>query len=1114
MNINRVAAVNRQKSLTEHRCDLLQIKREEISRLAELESIRMQLPFYKTLVRSVFAFLLMALIAGCSPERKKARFFQRAEDYFKSGQYNKAKIEYLNLLRLDPQNAVAYGRAGAIWFEEGAPLRAAPFFLKVRELAPNDVNNRIQLARVFLSLGDATNARKEVIAALALAPSNEDAIVLLAETDRTKEDVAYTEQELRKFPDQNNASYSLALASLNFQKGDATSAEANLRQAVRLNPKSPDPHLGLASAYLLAKNSAAAGDELRQAAELAPVRSIAKVKFAEFKAQTGAIEEAKQLLTQITSKTPDFLLAWILSAKIALSEKKYQEASSLLENVFSQDSENIDARMLQVQIWLGQNEIRKATEALEKLSKAHPSVPGISYQLATVYLRQNNLEQAVSALKHAIALYPDYVEAILLLAQLDIRSGNAQSVIPVMNDLLKKRAGFLPAQLTLAEAYHVVGRLDDAVAVLQAQVSTASPSAQSYYMLGLIFRQQNKIDEAHKAFESAHALAQDNIAVLDQLVQLDIAAKNFPAASEKARRELEKAPNSAAAHLIQAKVYAAEKKWSETEALLQKALELDPNLSTAYDLLISVYLAQGKLTEAIERLENLLSKNPKNAAALMTVAMLYERTKNFEKSQDAYEKLLTANPNFGPALNNLAYLYATHLKKLDKAYDVAMKARQLQPNDASVADTLGWILYKKGDYSHALNLLQESVGKLADNAEIQFHLGMANYMMGKIEPAKKALEHAVASATDFPGKDDCKRRLAFLESKEGTSRETSVDELKKLLEQQPNDPIALQRIGELYQKQGSFTEAASAYEQAVRVNFSLVAPTIRLAQLNAGPLKNANKAMIFAKRARELAPTDLKVTALLGAIAYQAGKFDWAYSLLQESVRGLPNDMETLRMCAWAAYSLGKTTEAEQSMQRVLKTAQDPKQIEDAKSFLSMTASFEASNDVKVIEPELERILQNDPDNVPALMVKAKLAKQRNQEKEAEEIYRRVLARYPDFTPAEKNLAALYANDSAFLDKAYELAAAAHKQTPEDNDLTELLAEISYKKKDFAYAAQLLNDVVTKRPLGSRGLYYLGMSSVQLKQNAAGRAALQQALQAGLQEPLADEVKRVLAQPQ
>ena len=48
------------------------------------------------------------------------------------------------------------------------------------------------------------------------------------------------------------------------------------------------------------------------------------------------------------------------------------------------------------------------------------------------------------------------------------------------------------------------------------------------------------------------------------------------------------------------------------------------------------------------------------------------------------------------ALNNLAVLYSDDLGQLDKAYDLAKKAREVAPNDPHIADTLGWILYKEG----------------------------------------------------------------------------------------------------------------------------------------------------------------------------------------------------------------------------------------------------------------------------------------------------------------------------------------------------------------------------------------------------------------------------------
>ncbi len=89
-----------------------------------------------------------------------------------------------------------------------------------------------------------------------------------------------------------------------------------------------------------------------------------------------------------------------------------------------------------------------------------------------------------------------------------------------------------------------------------------------------------------------------------------------------------------------------------------------------------------------------------------------------------------------------------------------------------------------------------------------------------------------------------------------------------------------------------------------------------MAQLNAGPLQKQEEALEFARKARELAPNDAAVTALLGRIAYDAGNYTWAFSLLQESGRGEGVDPATLHRYAWAAYSQGRVAEAEAAMRR------------------------------------------------------------------------------------------------------------------------------------------------------------------------------------------------------
>src|SRR5947207_12816552 len=97
------------------------------------------------ILKSTAVLLAGRTLAGCSAGAKKERILERADGYFKAGEYDKAKIEYLNLLRLDNQNITALQQLGLIWFEEGAPIRAIQYLYIVRELAHNNNPARIKI---------------------------------------------------------------------------------------------------------------------------------------------------------------------------------------------------------------------------------------------------------------------------------------------------------------------------------------------------------------------------------------------------------------------------------------------------------------------------------------------------------------------------------------------------------------------------------------------------------------------------------------------------------------------------------------------------------------------------------------------------------------------------------------------------------------------------------------------------------------------------------------------------------------------------------------------------------------------------------------------------------
>src|SRR5207249_7377461 len=106
-----------------------------------------------TMVRNGLAILLLfSLVTGCSPAAKRSRARARADSYFKAGEYDKAKLEYVNLLRLNDQSAAVFQQLGFIWLEQGVPLRAIPFLLKVRELDPKNIAARTRLASAFMAV--------------------------------------------------------------------------------------------------------------------------------------------------------------------------------------------------------------------------------------------------------------------------------------------------------------------------------------------------------------------------------------------------------------------------------------------------------------------------------------------------------------------------------------------------------------------------------------------------------------------------------------------------------------------------------------------------------------------------------------------------------------------------------------------------------------------------------------------------------------------------------------------------------------------------------------------------------------------------------------------------
>jgi tetratricopeptide (TPR) repeat protein len=207
---------------------------------------------------------------------------------------------------------------------------------------------------------------------------------------------------------------------------------------------------------------------------------------------------------------------------------------------------------------------------------------------------------------------------------------------------------------------------------------------------------QGKQADARKAFEKSNEVSPNYLPAVERLVDLDLADKQYAAAIDRVQKVIDKDPKLAQPWALKAKIYLAQRNFAHAEPDLLKAIDLNPKLEPAYQLLAQLYVASNRQEEAIAKLTAFVENNKSAQAvpALMQLGMINEQTKHFDAARDAYEKLLAIAPNFAAVLNNLAILYSDRFGQLDKAYDLATKAKEAA-NEPHITDTLGWILFKQ-----------------------------------------------------------------------------------------------------------------------------------------------------------------------------------------------------------------------------------------------------------------------------------------------------------------------------------------------------------------------------------------------------------------------------------
>ena len=740
----------------------------------------------------VTAWVILCVISsslnyGCaSSEDKLQKHYSKAMDYISRQEYEAAGIELKNVLQANPKHAKARYQLGLVYLKLKNPEEAFKQLEIAAELDPENTDAMLKSAEMLYLDKQYGQSRGKVVAVLARDADNVDALVLQASLEEAEGNHSSALKVIDKAIETEGGNDHLHVlrGRICLASGDLKEAERSFQKAMQLKEYRIETHLGLTELFIRQGKKGRAAeqmelmvsimhdspqaflvrarfyqnnrdyskalDSLKKAAQLEPENARNQVLLGDFYRRMRDYDNADAAYDAATNIAKDPAMILARQAELAFETGRVDKAKGKVKAALNADSRNLDAQMVNAQLKINDQELESALEILEQVLRDYPGGGRAYYLKALAYLAMGNNDLAVNAGLEAIKHEPDYVEAHTLLADLYLRKGDVTESRQEAVRALQLEPTNLSAAMILGRCLIAEKDYDKAMKLFSEIREKAPDNPAALHAIGLVYLAQGKNGQAVEAFKKALELAPGAMTVLKSLVALHIKNGDQKKALEAVEQRAGKFSGNAEYHVLKGRLYEMSNGIDQAEKDYRMAITLDPQTPEPYMFLAAILVKEGKTEDAVQEYKAVLKQNPNLAEARMQLATLFEAGGNYRGAAEQYEEILAINPTFVPAANNLAWYLAEHTEDIGEALRLALVASSGAPDDPNVADTVGWIHYKRGSHDLALSRFRQAAQVLSDNPTILYHLALAQVASGKKDAAIGTLTKALALKKEFP----------------------------------------------------------------------------------------------------------------------------------------------------------------------------------------------------------------------------------------------------------------------------------------------------------------------------------------------------------------------------
>jgi tetratricopeptide (TPR) repeat protein len=658
------------------------------------------------------------------PDNNQAHY-RLGEIYLLAGEVERANEEASYLLNNSGNSADAFAILGAAAEAAGKDGTARQAFEQVMRQDPGRVKVALDLADLYNRAGNVSRSREVLLNVATAQPNSSLPWLTLARLEEQEGNIKPAEEAYKHAVSiENTPETNLRLAQFYERSARIPDARTVLHRVDGMRPEQPTAS---ADFYMSSGDMAKANDGYLSALQVAPRSKVASAQLTRRELIARLIESD---LAKATNDQRDRRSAAITTAREHML-------------AYGGELDQADRLLLQTEIALADDDlVQAAVHSNDAIVKA-PKSAAAHYLSGVVRHRSSDTASARSEWQQSIDLDSSFVPARLALAEDSIRendfSGAQELILPVIRQEPSNLQGLvLFARTLIAEKSY------DSARNIALRVQALAPrSPYPHILRGESALAAKNYSQALIEFQEAVLLDTRSKDAIDGLARVySVAQVTRPMLLKMERMGLASPPSAilleiAGRNFINIRLY------KDAERCLRESLAIDPSRHSAAEWLARLQAQEGDLASASHSVANVHEFSP------MIAGVEAEQQHDLNAAADSYDKAVRSGDPTGVAANNLAWILAQQNRELDRALGLANKARELQPDNPAVLDTVGFVHLARREYTDAITVLEHaqeiaSFKGYSDQAvlsEVRHHLSVAYLRTGQTERAQLMQRH-------------------------------------------------------------------------------------------------------------------------------------------------------------------------------------------------------------------------------------------------------------------------------------------------------------------------------------------------------------------------------------